>query len=329
MNYSAILLKKRPDITITSDIFEKVSRTVPEIAEGEFLVKQTHMSLDPAMRGWMSADRESYIPPVELGEVMRSSGIGDVVESRHPDFPVGTRVMGMMGWTEYFVAKGGLSPVPTSVPQEALLSVVALPGVTAYHGLYEVLKPQAGQTLVVTGAAGSVGSMVGQLAKLEGVTVIGVAGSDEKCHWLTETLGFDAAINYHDEDFAAKLATAAPNGIDLFFENTGGVAQQHIYQRMNAHGRVAVCGMIADYNTATPQPGPNWMNIVRKRLMIQGFTMPDHFHRFAEYGQQLAELMMAGKLQYRAHTLQGLDSAIEGINLLFSGENKGKLIVEL
>ncbi|GAB6263558.1 NADP-dependent oxidoreductase [Photobacterium sp. R1] len=329
MSYNAILLKKRPDTRITPDVFEKVTQSMPELAEGEFLVKQTHMSLDPAMRGWMSADRESYIPPVELGDVMRSSGIGDVVASRHPDFPVGTRVMGMMGWTEYFVAKGGLSPVPVTVPQEALLSVVALPGVTAYHGLYEVLKPEAGQTLVVTGAAGSVGSMVGQLAKLEGVRVVGIAGSDEKCQWLTETLGFDAAINYKDPDFAAQLAAATPDGIDLFFENTGGAAQQHIYHRMNAHGRVAVCGMIADYNTATPLPGPNWMNIVRKRLMIQGFTMPDHYHRFAEYGQKLAEHLMAGQLKYRAHTLHGLDSAIEGINLLFSGENQGKLIVEL
>lgn len=330
MTYKAIKLVQRPQNHITPDVFELVDMPATELQEGEFRVQQTHMSLDPAMRGWMSADTDSYIPPVALGDVMRSSGLGEVVASRHDKFPVGTRVMGMMGWTEQYVSRGdGLMAVPATVPAEALLSVVALPGVTAWHGLHKVLAPKAGQTLVVTGAAGSVGSLVGQLASSMGVKVVGVAGSEEKCKWLVEEAGFDAAVSYKSDNFAEQLRQATPDGIDLFFENTGGVAQHHIVERMNAHGRIAVCGLIADYNTGQPAPGPSWLNVVKKRLTIQGFTMPDHLDKFAEYGQELAQLLAQGKLRYRAHVLSGLESAVEGINLLFTGENQGKLIVKL
>ena len=256
MSYRSVKLIKRPELKITADVFNIVTQDIPSPAEGEVLVKLSHLSLDPAMRGWMSPDENSYIPPVKLGDTMRASGIGEVVASNNEKFPVGARVMGLMGLTEYAISDGnGLNVIPKELPAEAILSVIALPGITAYHGVFEVLKPEAGQTLIVTAAAGSVGSLVGQMAKNLGLTVVGVAGTDEKCQWLTKELGFDHALNYKDADFVEQLTQATPNGIDLFFENTGGAAQGPIFERMNAHGRIAVCGLIADYQTAEPSLG--------------------------------------------------------------------------
>lgn len=330
MQYKAIKLIKRPEIAITPDLFEVVTLETPELADGEFLLKQTHMSLDPAMKGWMMPDRDSYIPPVELGDIMRSSGVAEVVETRNDAFPVGARVAGMIGWTEYAVSTGeGLRPLPPEVPSEAVICVLALPGLTAYQGLMQVGKPKAGETLVISGAAGSVGSMVGQIGKAEGLTVIGTAGSDDKCKWLTEELGFDAAINYKSDNLVEQLAAATPNGVDLYFENTGGPVQHAVFEQMNAHGRIMVCGMISDYNAVEPSAGPNWIPIIKKRLTIQGFTMPDHYDDAPMMMQKMAEYLMAGKIKYRAHTLHGLESSIEGINLLFTGGNTGKLLVEL
>jgi len=328
--YTAINLIKRPSGSIGPELFEVVEKHVPELSSGEFLVRQTHMSLDPAMLGWMSPDTESYIPPVELGSVMRSSGLGEVIESKHPDFSTGDRVMGMFGWQEMAVSNGqGVNKVDASLPPEMVLSVFALPGLTATQGLYNIGKPQSGETLVVSGAAGSVGSIVGQLAKADGLTVIGVVGSDEKADWIVNELGFDGAVNYKTDDLGAKLDELAPRGIDLYFENTGGPIQHHVFERMNAHGRIMVCGMIADYTASEPGPGPNWMNIIRKRLLIQGFTMPDHFHHAPQLLAKLTPYVQQGKIKYRAHTLEGLESAMTGLNLFFTGKNEGKLIVKL
>jgi NADPH-dependent curcumin reductase CurA len=282
------------------------------------------------MFGWMSSDTNSYIPPVALGDVMRSSGIGEVTVSNHPDFVVGDRVMGMMGWQEYFVSDGeGLNKVTAPLPDESILSVFALPGLTAVQGLFNVGKPKKGETLIVTGAAGSVGSIVGQLAKAEGLRVIGVVGSQEKADWIVNELGFDAAINYKTDDLDAQLAAAAPDGIDLFFENTGGPIQHLIFDRINAHGRVVVCGLIADYHNEVPAAGPSWLNIIKRRITVQGFTMPDHFHQVPELLEKLTPYVMAGKIKHRTHLLNGLTSAIDGLNLFSSGANKGKLIVKL
>ena len=330
MEYTAIKLVKRPGLSITPDVFEVARMETPALENGQMLIKQTHMSLDPAMRGWMSEDRNSYIPPVELGDVMRSSGCGEVVESRNEGFAVGDKVWGMMCWAEYAVSDGkGFQKLPPGVSEEAVLCVLTLPGMTAYQGLVEIGKPKAGETLVVSGAAGSVGSMVGQIGKAEGMTVIGTAGSDDKCAWLTDELGFDAAINYKSDDLIDQLAAATPNGVDIYFENTGGPVQHAVFNRMNVHGRIVVCGMIADYNTATPSPGPNWINMIKRRLTVQGFAMPDHWDNIPKMTDALTEYFMAGKLKYRAHKLDGLESAIEGINLLFTGGNTGKLMVEL
>ncbi|MEJ6077923.1 NADP-dependent oxidoreductase [Vibrio sp. 1-Bac 57] len=329
--FTAINLVKRPQGgAIDSSLFDVVQKQIPSVAPGQILVKQNYMSLDPAMFGWMSPDTNSYIPPVALGDVMRSSGIGEVTVSNHPDFTVGDRVMGMMGWQEYCLSDGqGLNKVTAPLPDESILSVFALPGLTAVQGLFNVGKPQKGETLIVTGAAGSVGSIVGQLAKAEGLRVIGVVGSQEKADWIVNELGFDAAINYKSDDLDAQLATAAPDGIDLFFENTGGPIQHLIFDRINAHGRVVVCGLISDYHNEVPAAGPSWLNIIKRRITIQGFTMPDHFHQVPELLEKLTPYVMAGKIKHRTHLLDGLTSAIDGLNLFSTGANKGKLIVKL
>lgn len=329
MEYKAIKLVKRPELQITPDSFEVVSLETPPLQAGDILLKQTLMSLDPAMRGWMSADRQSYIEPVELGEIMRSSGAAEVVESRNDRYPVGTRVTGMFGWTEYLASNGkGLQIIPADISAEAALCVLGLPGLTAYRGFNELATPSRGETIVISGAAGSVGSMVGQLAKAEGLRVVGVAGSDEKCRWLESELGFDVALNYKNPDLKKIFAAAVPTGVDIYFENTGGPIQKLAYDRMNPHGRIIVCGLISDYNASALTPGPNWMNMIRKRLTIKGYAMPDHWRRFPEISGKLAVHLREGNLQYRAHVIQGLESAIEGINLLFSGDNHGKLLVQ-
>lgn len=329
--YTAINLIARPSGgPIGPELFEVVEKDLPTVSEGEILVKQTHMSLDPAMFGWMSPDTESYIPPVELGTVMRSSGIGEVVASQHPKFAVGDRVMGMTGWQEYVLSDGkGFNKVDAPLPDETILSIFALPGLTATQGLFNVGKPTSGETLIVTGAAGSVGSIVGQLAKADGLTVIGVVGSDEKALWVVDELGFDGAINYNSDGLAAQLDKLAPDGIDVFFENTGGPIQQLIFDRMNTHGRIVVCGMIADYPKPVPSPGPNWIQMIKKRLIIQGFAMPDHFHEVPALLAKLTPYVMQGKIKHRSHIIDGLESAITGLNMFFTGENKGKLIVKL
>ena len=219
--------------------------------------------------------------------------------------------------------------VPEGVDEETVLSVFALPGVTAMKGLYGFGAPKAGETLVVSGAAGSVGSLVGQLGKADGLRVIGVAGDDEKCSWIVNELGFDGAINYKSDDIATKLAELTPDGVDIYFENTGGAIQQAVFDRMNAHGRIIVCGMIADYTAAEPSAGPNWIPMIKKRLTVRGFTVPDHYDEIPSLLEQLTPYVMSGKVKYRSHVLEGLESAIDGLNLFFTGGNRGKLIVKL
>lgn len=328
--YKAINLVKHSKGNIGPELFEVVEKTVPQPGDGQFLVRQSYMSLDPAMMGWMTGDTDSYIPPVELGEVMRSSGIGEVVSSKHRDFEVGDQVMGMFGWQEMALTDGkGVNKVEKDITPEMALSVFALPGLTATQGLFAYGNPEAGETLVVTGAAGSVGSIVGQLAKAEGLKVVGVVGSDEKADWIVNELGFDGAVNYKTDDLGAKLDELAPKGVDVYYENTGGPIQHCVFERMNAHGRIVVCGLIADYTAENPRPGPSWMRVIKKRLTIQGFTMPDHMHKAQELQARLASYVKNGDIQYRAHVLEGLESAMDGLNLFLSGGNKGKLMVKI
>ncbi|CAI4168091.1 NADP-dependent oxidoreductase [Alteromonas macleodii] len=329
--YKAITLVNRPhDRKIGPHLFESKELEIPTPKDGQILIKQTHMSLDPAMLGWMSEDRESYIPPVELGDVMRSSGVGEVVESNNPNFSVGDKVMGMTGWSEYVLSDGsGFNKLQPGITEEMALCVFALPGLTATTGLYNFGQPKEGETLIVTGAAGSVGSIVGQLAKADGLRVIGVVGSEDKADWIVNELGFDGAINYKTDNLEEKLAELTPNKIDVFFENTGGPIQQHIFNRMNAHGRIVVCGMIADYQSEKPSPGPNWIPLIKKRINIRGFAMPDHWGEIPQLLQKLSLYVQQGKIKYRAHTVEGLENAEKGLNMLFEGKNTGKMIVKL
>lgn len=331
MPYTEINLVKRPDgKAIGPHMFEVVQKDIPTAGPGQILIKQTHMSLDPAMMGWMSPDTDSYIPPVELGTVMRSSGFGEVIESNHEGFAAGDLVMGMTGWAEYIVSNGqGFNKLQKGTDPLMALSVFALPGLTATQGLFNIGEPKKGETLVVTGAAGSVGSIVGQLAKADGLNVIGIVGSDEKADWIVNDLGFDGAINYKSDNHAEQLKKLAPNGVDVFFENTGGPIQKTVFDAMNTHGRIVVCGMIADYTSANPSPGPNWIPLIKKRIKIQGYAMPDHFGDVPALLGKLTPYVMQGKVKYRAHVLEGLESAMTGLNLFFTGGNNGKLIVKL
>ncbi|SDW97943.1 NADP-dependent oxidoreductase [Marinobacter mobilis] len=329
MKYQAIKLVRRPVGDITSDIFERVELETPALKDGEFLVRQTHMSLDPAMRTWLQDNEDSYIEPVRPGDIMRAYGIGDVVESRNPAYPEGARVVGVTGWAEYTLGGEDMQVVDRSVDIGALMSVLYVPGLTAYVGLIKVGRPVSGETMVVTGAAGSVGSLVGQMGKAEGLRVIGVAGSEEKCRWLEEELGFDKALNYKDPDLGEQLAAATPDGIDLYFENTGGPIQKLAFDRMNRLGRMVVCGNIAEYNNDVPTPGPSWVDINLKALRVEGFVITDHYDKAEESTLAMMGYLQKGQIKFRSHVLTGLDSAIEGVQLLFSGQNQGKLYVEL
>ena len=335
MSYQAITLKQYPSAMIDADTFATKEFPTNELKDGEYRVKVTHLSLDPAMRGWVSPDKNSYIPPVEIDEIMRSLGFGIVCESKNDNYPVGTQVAGMTGWTEQCVINDdSLSIVPPTVDAKTALSTLGMPGLTAYIGYNDVLQAPAKhqvkpQTIVVTGAAGAVGSVVVQMAKADGLTVIALAGSDEKCQWLKDDLGADHVINYKTDDVAARITAASPQGIDLFFENTGGAAQHTVIERINEHGKVAVCGLIADYHQATPTPAPSWINLIKRRASIEGFTITDHFHRAPELVQGVMKYLLAGKIQNRTHVINGLESAKLGVNMLYSGENTGKLIVEL
>ncbi|OMH31737.1 NADP-dependent oxidoreductase [Motiliproteus sp. MSK22-1] len=330
MTYQAIILDQYPSAQIDEKTFSTQSLEKPALKDGEFLVKVTHLSLDPAMRGWVSPDPNSYIPPVAIGEVMRSLGYGEVIESLHNEYPVGTKVSGMTGWTELLKSSGeGLSPIDPSVSPEQALSVLGMPGLTAYLGYRDILDAKPGQTLVVTGAAGAVGSVVVQMAKADGLRVIGVAGHQDKCDWLSKDLGLDGVINYKTDNIAEQLNKMAPNGIDLFFENTGGETQQHVMERLNEFASIAVCGMIADYNRETPAPGPNWIPLIKRRAKVQGFTITDHFHRTPELVSGILPYLHKGRINSKVHILEGLESAKLGVNMLFTGENTGKLIVKL
>lgn len=328
MNYKAFKLSKYPQGNITTDIFDLVTEAKPTLKEGEFLVQQTHMSLDPAMRTWLQQREDSYMPPVQIGEVMRSYGVGIVVESLHPKFPVGAHVVGVTGWSEYVLGNEEMNIIDASLPPEAVLSVFYFTGLTAYAGLMKVGQPKKGETLVVTGAAGSVGSLVGQLAKAEGLRVVGIAGSDEKCKWLVDELGFDAAINYKSQDLDAQLRIAAPNGVDVFYENTGGPIQEVIFNQLNRYGRVVVCGVLADYSNDVPSKGPSWVDINLKSLRVQGLIVTDYADVTDEAMSTLGRYLAEGKIKYKAHVTEGFENLPNDLIKLFKGENTGKFIVK-
>ena len=303
----------------------------PEIGEGEFLVRNLYLSVDPAMRGWVNT-AANYSEPVGIGEVMRAIAVGEVVESRHPDRAVGDLVCGLFGWQDFAASDGDdvwFGHDPRTAPPTAALGVLGINGLTAYFGLLEVGQPKPGETVVVSTAAGAVGSAVGQIAKIEGCRAVGIAGSAEKVRLCREAFGYDAAIDYRADDLDAALAEACPDGIDVYFDNTAGAISDAVYRHLAPRARVAVCGTAA---LASWDPWPAGPRVERhflvKRARLQGFLLFDFVERFAEARARLLDWMKAGKLRYREHILDGLDRAPGAIAMLYAGGNTGKLIVK-
>ncbi|MGL4621806.1 MAG: NADP-dependent oxidoreductase [Chroococcidiopsis sp.] len=325
-------LAKRPVGAIAESNFEWRQSPVPTLEEGQILVRNIYLSLDPTNRGWLD-EGENYLPPVAIGEVMRGIGIGVVEQSRNANFPEGTFVQGFLGWQDYAIADGtNLSQLPKdpSVPLTAYLGLFGFIGMTAYFGLLDIGKPKVGETLVVSGAAGAVGSLVGQIGKILGCRVVGIAGSEEKCRWLRDELGFDAAINYKTESVLESLQQHCPDGIDVYFENVGGEILDTVLSLINLRARIVLCGLISQYNATEPVPGPyNFVNILIKRAKLEGFIVLDYFNRAQEALADLGQWYAQGKIKYRVDVIDGLENAPRTINKLFDGTHQGKLIVKV
>lgn len=325
-----ITLAQRPTGLPDDDTWALEEVDVPTPNDGELVVKVDHISLDPAMRGWLN-DVRSYLPPVQIGEVMRAPVTGTVVESKHADFAVGDAVTGTLGVTEYAVTNGeGVRKIDTSVAGPATwLGALGMPGLTAYHGLHEVGEIMSGDTVLISAAGGAVGSVAGQLARAEGCTVIGVAGGAEKCAWLKE-IGFDAAIDYKNENVLKRLREIAPKGIDVYFDNVGGDHLQAAIGAARLNGRLALCGAISAYNATTPQPGPsNLVLAIGKRLTLRGFIVFDHDDLAQEYAELAAGWLADGSLTFESTVAQGFDQTVDAFLGLLSGANTGKMLVKL
>ena len=326
------LLRNRPSGRIGPDTFELVEEAVPQIGDGEALVRVDWISLDPTNRTWIN-DAPTYLPPVGIGEVMRAGGLGEVVESKNPNYRVGQIVQGLVGWQEYLVASDTqpLFPVDVAdgVSPSAYLGALGTTGLTAWIGIRDIGRPQPGETVVVSAAAGAVGSIAGQLAKADGARVVGIAGGPEKCALLTEQLGFDAAVDYRADDWFTQLAAATPNGIDVDFENVGGKIMDAVFARLNIGARVALCGLISGYNEADPPPGPRaFANLLIQRATLQGFIVLDHLGRGPDATREIAGLIAEGRLTPLETVVEGFEQLPTAINMLFDGKNTGKLVVK-
>jgi NADPH-dependent curcumin reductase CurA len=327
------LLQERPEERCVDDTFALVEEDVPDISDGEALVRTEWISLDPTNRAWIG-ERPTYLPPVGIGEVMRALGLGRVIASKHPNYAEGSLVQGLIGWQEYFVTSDSAPLLPVTevagVAPSAYLGVLGMTGLTAFIGIDEIGKPQEGETFVVSGAAGAVGSVAGQLAKARGARVVGIAGGPEKTGLLSERLGFDATVDYKAPDWRDQLAAATPDGVDVDFENVGGDIMDAVFARLNLRARVALCGLISGYNDADPPPGPrSFGNLLVNRVLVKGFIVLDHFGRAQEAAKEIGGLMASGKLQPLETVVEGFDQLPTAINMLFDGANVGKLVVKV
>ncbi len=325
-------LRQRPKGMPTTEDFELVSQPVSEIKEGEVLVKNLWMSVDPYMRGRM-IDRKSYVEPFAIGKVMDAGAVGEVVESNNPAFPVGSKVAHMSGWREFFISTGeSLQLLPESpVPEQAFLGVLGMPGMTAYTGLLKIGELKEGDNVFVSAASGAVGAIVCQIAKLKGCYVAGSVGSDAKADYLLTELGVDAVVNYKTtENLQADIAKACPNGVDVYFENVGGDHLEAVLNVMNDHGRIAVCGMIDQYNATAPVPGPSNLSLVIiKKLKIEGFIVFEHWDGYPAFVQEMGQWISEGKVTWKETVYNGIEEAPEAFIGLFTGKNTGKMLVKL
>lgn len=335
-------LRRRPQGVCTASDLELVREEVQELNPGQALVRTLYLSVDSAMRIWMS-DYRAYMPPLPIGTVMPGLGIGQIVKSRRPDLPIGTLVTGLTGWQDYSVADNNVGELPFTIlpdplpaPLSAFLGVLGISGgITAYIGM-DIVKPQPGETVIVSAAAGSVGSVAGQIAKSKGARVIGIAGGTQKCHHVTIDLGFDACVNYKATDWHAELDAAVAGGADVVFENVGGEVLDQVLLRLNAGARIALCGMISQYthyNSTDDAPGwaPQYhiMQLVLQRANIHGFMVSDHADRYSEATEYLLDMITQGKLIYHEAIINDLQNVIEALNLLYTGGNIGKLLVKV
>lgn len=308
-----------------------VDEEVPPLQDGELLVKVLYLSLDPAMRGWMN-DVRSYMPPVAIGEVMRALGAGQVVDSKNPAFRAGEYVSGTFGVQRYAVSSGKQVTKldPSLAPLPVLIGALGMPGMTAYFGLLDIGKPKPGETVVVSGAAGAVGMIAGQIAKIKGCRAVGIAGGPAKCEYLVRELGFDAAIDYKSSDVRQGLATHCPNGIDIYFDNVGGEILEAALARIRLGARVLICGAISQYNNTSAPRGPsNYLSLLVNRASMTGFLVFDYFARYPEAQKEMASWMAEGKLKSREDIVTGLENFPEAFLKLFRGENTGKLVLQV
>ncbi len=330
MTNTQVLLAKRPEGLPDDSTWNIVQTPIPELEDGQLLIRTIYISLDPAMRGWMR-DIQSYIPPVELGAVMRAGAVGQVLESKHPDFQAGDYVNGWTGVQTHVVSNGeslykvqkGLAPMP------AYLGTLGMPGFTAYFGLLEVGKPQEGDTVLVSGAAGAVGSVVGQIAKIKGCRVVGIAGGPEKCKYITEELGFDEAIDYKNEDVRAGIKRTCPEGINVYFDNVGGEILDAALGRL-AHGaRIAICGAISQYNNSKVTGPSNYMALLVSRATMQGFVVLDYTKDYGRAARELGGWMATGQLKSKEFIVEGIENFPSALHRLFDGNKMGKLVLKV
>jgi len=317
-------LPKREDWSYTEE-------PVREPADGELLVKVLYLSLDPAMRGWMN-EGKSYIAPVGIGEVMRAGAVGKVIASKHPGFAVGDFVSGGFGVQEYALSNGkGVIKVDTRFAAlPVYLGTLGMPGMTAYFGLLDIGKPKEGETVVVSGAAGAVGTVVGQIARLKGCRVVGIAGGADKCKYIVDELGFDAAIDYKSEDVKKALRTHCPKGVDVYFDNVGGDILDAVLTQLALRARIVICGAISQYNNTTAVNGPsNYLSLLVNRASMTGMVVFDYADRYGEAAREMAGWMAAGKLKSREDIVEGFQTFPETLLKLFKGENTGKLVLKV
>ena len=326
----AIVLVSRPQGWVTPEDFRLESSAMPVPKDGEVLVKNLWLSLDPYMRGRIS-EAKSYVPPVAIGAVMVGQTVGEVIESKAPGLKAGDHVLTSLGWQTHGVARGAeVTKVDGSkVPLSYFLGVLGMPGLTAYFGLYEIGHPRAGNTLVVSAASGAVGSVVGQLAKASGCRVVGIAGGKAKCDYVVKDLGFDACVDYKAGKLSEDLAAACPNGVDVYFENVGGEIMEAVMAKMNFASRMVVCGLISDYNRTEPYAINSMRAVLVNRIRMQGMIVFDWINRYPEGIKALSGLVASGKIKYRESVVQGIENAPQGLVDLLQGKNFGKQLVKI
>lgn len=326
-----LILVKRPEGMPEADTWSLETNEIPSIADGQFLVKQHYISLDPAMRGWMR-DAKSYVPPIPIGDVMRAGSAGEVIASKHPNYQVGDFVSGWGGVQQYAVFDGSNSfkVDPSLVPLPVYIGTLGMPGMTAYFGILEVGALKEGDVVLVSGGAGAVGSIVGQIAKIKGCQVVGIAGGPEKCRYMKEELGFDGAIDYKSENMYEAIARECPEGIDVFFDNVGGEILDAALAFIRLNARIVICGAISQYNNRDDIRGPkNYLSLLVNRGTMKGMVVTDYVKDWAKAGQQMGMWMAQGKLKSREDVYEGIENFHETFKRLFTGEKRGKLVLKV